>query len=206
MPIAGIDAALREVERCGLLMLADAKLSSLTTLIAGEPVRGSWWSHPRGKAIFAVSSALAEHDDVVALKLVASKVTFIHRKLWPSLLAVVTAREPWQTSGLAAAPKALLAASADQATVRCDDKVMSAAAGELEARLLARIEQVHTERGVHALQVESWERWAKRKRVAGGKLSVAGAKRKLELATAALGADDAIALLPWNAVSKKRRR
>ena len=42
--------ALKELKRYGLLLVTDARLPSLVALVAGAPVRGSWWSHPRGKA------------------------------------------------------------------------------------------------------------------------------------------------------------
>jgi hypothetical protein len=195
----GAQAAYRELARRGLLMLADARLSSLTTLIAAGPVKGSWWSHPRGKAIFAASNALAERDDVLALKLVAGKVTFVHRRLWPSVLAVALSREDWQTRGLSAGARKLLAKLGTEAAMRCDEKATTAAARELEARLLALTIQIHTERGAHAVQVEAWERWSARVGVTTPLPEVTAAKRDLEAAVAALGADDASSLLPWGA-------
>jgi hypothetical protein len=195
----GAQTAHRELARCGLLMLADARLSSLTTLIAGGPVKGSWWSHPRGKEIFAASNALAERDDVLALKLVAGKVTFVHRKLWPSLFAVATAGDEWQTKGLSARARALLAKLRADSPLRCDDKATTAAARDLEERLLAPTTQVHTASGAHALQVESWERWSARVGLKEPIPALGDAKRELELAITALGAADAQSLVPWRA-------
>jgi hypothetical protein len=63
-----------------------------------ERLRRSWWSHSKGKEIFRALDALPE-DQVVSTKLVGGKVTLIHRRLWPELLAVAiggTARLlPW---------------------------------------------------------------------------------------------------------------
>ena len=196
---SGEPAAYRELARRGLLMLADARLPSLTTLIAGGPIKGSWWSHPRGKAIFAASNRLADRDDVLALKLVAGKVTFVHRKLWPSLYAVATAGEAWQTKGLSARARALLAKLDERSPMICDDKATTEAARELEERLLAPTMQIHTASGAHALQVESWEHWAERVDLSEEIPAADDAKRELELAITALGAADAKSLVPWRA-------
>ena len=69
--------------RWGLLLLSDARYPSLASVIAGAPVRGSWWGHPKGRAIFNASCALER--DAEAPKLVNGKVTFVHRRLWPAL-------------------------------------------------------------------------------------------------------------------------
>jgi hypothetical protein len=37
--------------RHGLLMKADTKLPSVTAMVAGESVNGSWWAHPRAHTI-----------------------------------------------------------------------------------------------------------------------------------------------------------
>lgn len=70
------------------VVLASAKgpVPSLAEEIAGEPIVGSWWSHPKGKQIFEVLSAVDEDVDVRAFKLVDGKVTFVHRRVWPALV------------------------------------------------------------------------------------------------------------------------
>ncbi len=70
------------------VVLASAKgpVPSLAQEIAGEPIVGSWWSHPKGKQIFEVLSAVDEDVDVRAFKLVDGKVTFVHRRVWPALV------------------------------------------------------------------------------------------------------------------------
>lgn len=79
--------ALAFVARHGLvLMAAKGPVPSLAEAVAGEPVRGSWWGHPRGRAIFAAAEAVRGSADVLACKLVAGKVTFAHRRLWPALV------------------------------------------------------------------------------------------------------------------------
>ena len=59
---------------------------SLAEVIAGEPILGSWWSHPKGQEIFSVTRAIRDSDEVLVCRLVNGKVTFVHRRLWPALV------------------------------------------------------------------------------------------------------------------------
>jgi hypothetical protein len=59
---------------------------SIASAVAGEPIVGSWWAHPKGRAIFAALSELDDSDDVRCFKLVDGKVTFVHRRAWPALV------------------------------------------------------------------------------------------------------------------------
>jgi hypothetical protein len=77
-------AALREHGM--LLESARGPLPNVAELIAGEPIRGSWWSHHASHAIFAAINRLADSPDVVRTRLVNGKVTLIHRRLWPALV------------------------------------------------------------------------------------------------------------------------
>jgi hypothetical protein len=47
-----------EFNKHGILLLSDSVLPSLVTLIAEEPVRGSWWGHPKGNLIYNLSQIL----------------------------------------------------------------------------------------------------------------------------------------------------
>jgi len=53
------------LDRTGLLFMHDARKPSLTALVAGEPIRGSWWGHPAGKRIFQVANALEDGGRVL---------------------------------------------------------------------------------------------------------------------------------------------
>ncbi len=79
--------ALAFVERHGaVLVSARGPLPNLAEAIAGEPIRGSWWGHPKGREIFRLCEALADDADVLSLKLVGGKLTLVHRRLWPALV------------------------------------------------------------------------------------------------------------------------
>jgi len=74
------------VEHGMLLESARGPLPNVAEMIAGEPIGGSWWSHPRSHEIFAAINALADSPDVVRTRLVNGKVTLIHRRVWPALV------------------------------------------------------------------------------------------------------------------------
>jgi hypothetical protein len=59
---------------------------NLAEAVAGGPIRGSWWGHPKGNEIFLCSRAVRESPDVLVCRLMGGKVTYIHRRLWPALV------------------------------------------------------------------------------------------------------------------------
>jgi hypothetical protein len=83
------DEAIAFVQKHGIV-LASAKgpVPRLTEAIAGEPIKGSWWSHPKSHQIFAVFQAVTDSEDVLVCRLVNGKITFVHRRLWPALARV----------------------------------------------------------------------------------------------------------------------
>lgn len=147
-----------QLEKLGLLLLSDSALPSVSGLVSGEKIRGSWWSHKAGRRIFAVSEMLDDHPDVTIMKLVSKKVTFVHRELWGHVYSIGVAREDWQLRDLSSAAKRLLK------TLDAEGSLQTAGepARELEVRLLLHADQIHTESGKHAKVLETWDVWAKR--------------------------------------------
>lgn len=79
--------ALAFVSQHGVVLeSAQGPVPSLAAAIAGGPIRGSWWSHPRSHEIFAVTRAIRNSDDVLVCRLIKGKITFVHRRLWPALV------------------------------------------------------------------------------------------------------------------------
>ena len=76
------------IDRGMLLQSARGPLSNVAELVAGEPIKGSWWGHPKGHEIFDTLAVLDDSPDVVRLRLVNGKVTLVHRRLWPALTRV----------------------------------------------------------------------------------------------------------------------
>jgi len=81
--------ALAFVRKHGVVLeSARGPVPSLAQVIAGEPIRGSWWSHPKSHEIFAATRAVRDSDDVLVCRLIAGKITYVHRRVWPALVRV----------------------------------------------------------------------------------------------------------------------
>jgi hypothetical protein len=193
-----LNAALNRVrealETHGLLPAHDAVIPSVSNLVAGRPIRGSWWGDPAGRQIYLVLNALG--DDVAWPKLLGGKVTLVHKRLWGALSAVGEQDADWQYAGLGEVERAALR------VVRESGEAMSDALGipngikpgkvvtELERRLLVIADQEHTEGGHHARRVRTWARWNSAVRP-----PLSDATALLESAAESIGAK---AVLPWS--------
>ena len=83
--------ALAFVKRHGVvLQAARGPVPSFAEAVAGGPIRGSWWGHPKGKEIFRLSEEIRESPDVLVCKLIDGKVTYVHRRLWPALVKLAS--------------------------------------------------------------------------------------------------------------------
>lgn len=189
------EEVLEVLTRAGLLLRQDKQASNVVSLLTGETLRGSWWSHPRGRLIFAILSELDDHPDVLLAKLLDRKVTLIHRTLWPAFLTVAMDGAAWQLDELSASARLLLTSVNDAKT---PIRASGATVRELETRLLVHSEEVHTDSGRHAIELTTWSAWAKN---AGTKpiRSITAAKKQLEAAATAISASPMA--LPWQ---KKR--
>ncbi|MBZ5620799.1 MAG: hypothetical protein LAQ69_19040 [Acidobacteriia bacterium] len=185
-----LSKCLLELHQHGLLLKSDSVLPSVTTFVAGAPVRGSWWSHPASHQIFQTLEQLSHHPDVLVVKLVAGKDTLVDRCLWPAIYAIATAGEDWQWKGLTKDARTLYTALSAAGQV----EAMGAVARSLEGRLLAHAEQFHTAAGHHSKRLESWVRWARRVGLEEPDLPILEAKRAIEGIFPA-------AKLPWKRTS-----
>jgi len=136
--------ALAFVERHGIVLEAarHGTIPSLAEAVAGEPLHGSWWSHPRGRAIFAITRAVRNAPEVLVCRIVDGKISFAHERLWPALARLAKHFAP--------------------------DR-------------LARVHEIHSERGAHRLEETPFPDWL-------GDKTAAAMKRLTEAdARAALG-------------------
>ena len=186
-----VDSIVRVLTERGMLLKQDKSVPNVVSLITGESLRTSWWSHPKARDIFVILSSLADHPDVVVTKLLFGKDTFVHRALWPALLAVALAREPWQLARLSDAARALL----DEID-RSAAPVLShgAPAKLLEIRLLVHAEEVHTASGRHQTALERWQSWSIREQCDPHPSRLEACSR-LEAAARSMGAPRSA--LPW---------
>ena len=54
--------------------------------MAGEPIRGNWWGHKKGREIFRATRTVRDSDRVLVCRLVGGKITYVHRRLWPAIV------------------------------------------------------------------------------------------------------------------------
>jgi hypothetical protein len=195
------------------LLQTDRAFPSLVALIAGGPVKGTWWAHPLANEIYMLGQRLMDQRDVLFLRLVTGKMTYVHRRLWSSLYAIATARQPWQLTDLPRTAKSMLQTVDRRGSFRMDEirssrtaKELGSDARMLETRLLAFGDEVHTESGAHVKRIESWPLLAKRVELDTTSLpSVDDARRELEGVVTRLNQKFyADAVLPWQ-IPRRRK-
>lgn len=86
MQTGAFDAVQFVAEHGVVLASAKGPVPNLAEAVAGEPIRGSWWGHPKGSQIFHALGAVDDSADVLCFKLIDGKNTFVHRRLWPALV------------------------------------------------------------------------------------------------------------------------
>jgi len=69
-----------------VLASAQGAVPRLTEAITGEPIKGSWWAHPKSHHIFGILQAVTDSEDILVCRLVDGKLTLVHRRLWPALV------------------------------------------------------------------------------------------------------------------------
>lgn len=198
--LAQLEGAL---ERHGLLLLHDLKLPSITALVIGAPLSGSWWAHARGNEIYHLVAQLERGAGELSLKLVNGKVTFVHRRLWPLILAAVS-QPPAPAPSTAA--RALLSSLAARRTLRVAELRRSGsftptdlkrAVTEVEQRLLAYVASEHTESGKHDKVLQRWTDWGLQHEVEPAACGPAAARAELATIAGALSDGGARPRLPW---------
>ena len=198
MATESIEESLRQaveaLERTGLLYMHDARKPSLTALVAGGPIKGSWWGHPAGRRIFQVASALEDGAFVLFVPLLSAKVTLVHRRLWPALVGVGESRAPWQMDPLPPRAVELLAEVDRTGRVRATGPSSKA----LARALLVHAEQVHTAGGSHATELVAWSAVRDAREIVE-RLDPDTARRVLEEAAEGI---DAVSGLPWVRITR----
>lgn len=201
-----LESVLEHLERHGWMQLAGVEPWTLTSHISGEAIRGSWWGHDSGPRIYEICTRLGEHRDVESFRLVDRKVTFVHRRLWPAVVAAGRAQDPWQLAMARSEDRELLARvekegkfnTYKQVVAGMRSKDLGAAGLRLESALLLHGHQEHTDEGAHGKILESWTHWTERRDVEDFPQGPAEARDALEQAYRELVADgDPTGHLPW---------
>jgi hypothetical protein len=207
-----LDGLLKVLELDRLLLLSDGALPSITSLVVGSPIHGSWWGHPRGGEIYRLMNALADEPNVLSMKLVSGKVTFVQRCLWRAVVAIGESREAWQMDGLDEHGRMLLEFVEQEGQLAWADvpplfplrgRAFTRAVRDLEQRLLIHTTEVHTASGAHARNLETWRTWAVRMGQVSPLPGVIEARHQLETTLHELNEHYAgRARLPWQSRSR----
>lgn len=179
----------RAIAKRGLMLLQDKMAMDIVGILAGEKLSTSWWGHAAGQKIFACLERLDEDPDVMSTRLVAGKITYVHRRLWPSFLAIARSMAAWQRSGLSPDATRLL-----ESVKKSGIRATGPAAKELQERLLVHAEQVHTESGRHETELEMWSRAQKTRDVLPA-TDIDAARAEIEAAVVGIGGR--AKTLPW---------
>jgi hypothetical protein len=192
-----LERLLAELSRIGLLLEHDQRLPSATALLAGEPIRGSWWGPPHGQRIYAVLEAFSEREGALCVKLVNSKRTYVHRSLWPALLTLAQERESERSRALSPLAQQLREQVLRDGEARADALVASnfakagelnRAGAELEVALLVHVDSIHTPSGAHTKVFRAWPAWGKAHAVLDRASTPEQCREELRAAVERLGA------------------
>jgi hypothetical protein len=171
--------ALAHLKKEKFLLLVDNRQPSLVTILTGEKLKGSWFGHPLGNIIYNTSNNLSARKELLVMKLIDGKYTFIAPELRDAAYALGGYVDDWQGKKLSPSAKRLLAKLEKAGTlpVNASNK---ADAALLEKLLLANGEQQHTDSGKHVKVLFSWEKTAKKLGHKVKNLPVEEAKRAWE--------------------------
>lgn len=147
---------------------------SLAKFVSGEDIRGNWWSHPRANEIYNLFQRVASSPNVIVAKLVDGKVTLVHKRLWPSLVRLVTddSYRKRSLSKLTPLARAMLGHVEKHGSVRMDflsneigksQKELKKARELLERLCLVASHDEHTPDGHHEVVLEAWPALIRRK-------------------------------------------
>ena len=164
-PITTPEEAFALLKRAKLVTLTSSGtgVPSLVEAVAGGPIKGSWWAHKAGKAIYALASALDESPDVLTCTIVAGRVTFVHRGLWAPLHRTVNDGE-WRTWAECVVPMSAIELL-DRVERAKELRLASPTPQEkkdrdaLKRAGLVLVGQEHTEAGRHESVLRSWRTW-----------------------------------------------
>ena len=95
------DEALRFLDRHGVILeSAQGPVPNLAAEVAGEPLRGNWWSHEKSEQIFLLTRQLRAAKEVLTCRLVNGKITYVHRRLWSALARLSDELAPEQIAAV----------------------------------------------------------------------------------------------------------
>jgi hypothetical protein len=178
----------REFIRIGLLLQHDRELPSFTALVAGGPIKGSWWGHPLGHDIYRLLGEFGRGSGLLSAKLINGKITYVHPRLWRAFLKLAQHDESVRVRALSPLAKSLRIRVLRARRLRIDElaasglatqRQLTAAARELEEDVLVHADSVHTPSGAHAKVLQSWPDWARSNDVQFSRYRLSDAREEL---------------------------
>ncbi|MGH2625602.1 MAG: hypothetical protein ACRDHY_02995 [Anaerolineales bacterium] len=165
--------------------------------------------------MYAVLRRLEAGRNVLRLRLLDGKWTYIDRGLWPAVLRIVARRRAWQAAGVSPLGRRILERVNRigvldlQNRARLGGVTLGAAgdaARELEHRLLVVSYEIHTLAGLHSKRLESWASWKERHGARVGGMREPEARRRIESLVAAMAPEGGpVRALPWMPARARRR-
>jgi hypothetical protein len=69
-----------------VLESARGRVPTFAEAVAGARISGSWWAHPKGREIFALTRTVRASREILVCRIIDGKITYVHRRLWPALV------------------------------------------------------------------------------------------------------------------------
>ena len=84
--------ALALVKKHGVMLeSARGPVPNLVDTVVGGTRRGSWWTHPRAREVFALTRSLRDSPEILVTRFVNGHITYVHRRLWVPLVRIASA-------------------------------------------------------------------------------------------------------------------
>lgn len=153
------------LEQNKMLLLQDKGCPNIVSKIVGDKIKGSWWGHPLANPIYNGLGWLEQNRNVLSLKLIDGKVTYVHESLFPALYSIVSEVRDWQLQKLKPDELKLLKYILKRNQVLSDDDKLKGLVEDpkkcltnLEKKLLLYASEEHTESGKHVKIFMPWKK------------------------------------------------
>lgn len=144
-------------------MLQDKSFPNIVSKIVGEKIAGSWWGHPLANPIYNGLGWLEHNHNILIIKLLDGKVTYVHESLFPDIYSIVSEARDWQLKKLKPDELKLFKFVLKKKKVLSDDPNLGDLFSDsrksfstLEKKLLLYSVEEHTESGKHIKEYLPW--------------------------------------------------
>jgi hypothetical protein len=152
------------IEAEKILLLQDKSFPNIVSKIVGKRIQGSWWGHPLANPIYNGLGWLEHNRNVLVIKLLDGKVTYVHESLFADIYSIVAEPRDWQLKKLKSDELALFKYISKKAKVVSDDSKLKDLVEDskksfatLEKKLLVYSQEEHTASGKHVKEFMAWK-------------------------------------------------